>query len=145
LIRLLDYLDGENLLNRSVIVLTSDHGEEFWEHGQFEHGHALRPEVVRIPLLIVRPGGPGGVVRTDPASLVDVMPTLLGAAGLDVPRGLNRALFCRDAGFAHIGRYVTGLILSPNKTLQGIYALQVWEDNTHSSRRAMHEAIFEAG
>ena len=56
-----------------------------------------------------------------------------------------RPLFCREAGFAHIGRYVTGLILSPNKTLQGIYALQVWEDNTHPGRRAMHEAIFEAG
>jgi hypothetical protein len=56
-----------------------------------------------------------------------------------------RSLFCRDAGFEHIGRYVTGLIVSPNKTLQGIYALQVWEDSTHPSRRAMHEAIFEAG
>ena len=56
-----------------------------------------------------------------------------------------RPLFCREAGFAHVGRYVTGLILSSNKTLQGIYALQVWEDNTPPSRRAMHEAIFEAG
>jgi hypothetical protein len=56
-----------------------------------------------------------------------------------------RSLFCRDAGFEHIGRYVTGLILSPNKTLQGIYALQVWEDSAHPSRRAMHEAIFETG
>jgi hypothetical protein len=56
-----------------------------------------------------------------------------------------RSLFCRDAGFEHIGRYVTGLILSPHKTLQGIYALQVWEDSTHPSRRAMHEAIFETG
>jgi hypothetical protein len=40
---------------------------------------------------------------------------------------------------------VTGLILSPNKTLQGMYALQVWEDSTHPSRRALHEAIFETG
>ena len=56
-----------------------------------------------------------------------------------------RSLFCREAGFEHIGRYVTGLILSPNKTLQGMYALQVWEDHPHPSRRAMHEAIFEAG
>jgi hypothetical protein len=48
------------------------------------------------------------------------------------------ALFCRDAGCAHIGQYVTGLILSPDKTLQGIYALQVWEDSTHPSRHATH-------
>jgi hypothetical protein len=56
-----------------------------------------------------------------------------------------RALFGRDAGFEHIGRYVTGLILSPNKPLQGIDALQVWEASTQPSRRAMHEAIFETG
>jgi hypothetical protein len=56
-----------------------------------------------------------------------------------------RDIFCRDAGFEHVGRYVTGLILSPNKTLQGIHALQVWSDDPVPSRRAMHEAVFEAG
>jgi hypothetical protein len=55
-----------------------------------------------------------------------------------------RELFCRDEGFEHISRYVTGLILSPNKTLQGIYALQRWEEEP-PSRRAMHEAVFAAG
>jgi hypothetical protein len=56
-----------------------------------------------------------------------------------------RSLFCREAGFEHVGRYITGLILSPNKTLQGIYDLHVWEDGAPPSRRAMHEAVFEAG
>lgn len=56
-----------------------------------------------------------------------------------------REVFCREAGFAHIGRYITGLILSPQKTLQGIYNLQVWEDDQAPSRRAMHEAVLEAG
>jgi hypothetical protein len=56
-----------------------------------------------------------------------------------------REMFCREAGFDHVGRYVTGLILSPNKTLQGIYDAQVWEDSTQPSRRAMHAAVFEAG
>src|SRR4030095_13230816 len=41
--------------------------------------------------------------------------------------------------------YVTGLLLSPNKTLQGIYDVQVWEPGASRSRRAMHEAVFEAG
>ena len=54
-----------------------------------------------------------------------------------------RDLFCRDEGFAHVSRYITGLILSPNKTLQGIYDLQVW-DAESPSRRAMHAAVFEA-
>jgi hypothetical protein len=40
--------------------------------------------------------------------------------------------------------FITGLILSPNKTLQGVYDLQVWEGEA-PSRRAMHEAVFESG
>jgi hypothetical protein len=56
-----------------------------------------------------------------------------------------RAVFCRGEGFDHVSRYVTGLILSPNKTLQGIYAGQVWAAGAPRSRRAMHEAVFEAG
>src|SRR5438093_4179500 len=55
-----------------------------------------------------------------------------------------RDLFCRQEGVEHISRYVTGLILSPNKTWQGIYELHVWERHT-PSRRAMHAAVFEAG
>lgn len=56
-----------------------------------------------------------------------------------------RDLFCRDEGFEHIGRYVTGLLLSPHKTLQGIYDLQVESKGGKASRRAMHAAVFEAG
>src|SRR5262244_3043151 len=56
-----------------------------------------------------------------------------------------RDLFCREEGFEHISRYVTGLILSPHKTLQGIYDVQVWGADEKPSRRAMHEAVFEAG
>jgi hypothetical protein len=55
-----------------------------------------------------------------------------------------RSIFCRDEGFEHVSRYVTGLILSPNKTLQGMYDLQVWERQA-PSRRAMHAGVFEAG
>jgi hypothetical protein len=56
-----------------------------------------------------------------------------------------REVFCREAGFDHVSRYVTGLILSPNKTVQGIYDAQVWGDGAQPSRRAMHAAVFEAG
>ena len=48
-----------------------------------------------------------------------------------------REVFCRAEGFDHVSRYVTGLILSPHKTLQGIYDAQVWEGGA-PSRRAMH-------
>ncbi|MFO1431760.1 MAG: transposase [Candidatus Competibacteraceae bacterium] len=44
-----------------------------------------------------------------------------------------------------MSRYITGLLLSPNKTVQGIYAQQVWPEEQPASRRAMHAAVFEAG
>jgi DDE superfamily endonuclease len=54
-----------------------------------------------------------------------------------------RDLFRRSEGFEYVSRYVTGLLISPNKTSQGIYAAQVWE-GTKPGYRAMHEAVFEA-
>jgi hypothetical protein len=64
-----------------------------------------------------------------------------------IRRGLApyREVFCRAEGFDHVSRSVTGLLLSPNKTLQGLYDAQVWEPGAPRSRRAMHEAVFEAG
>ncbi len=55
-----------------------------------------------------------------------------------------RDLFRRDEGFEYVSRYVTGLIVSPKKTLQSIYAQQVWAEDK-PTRRTMHEAVFEAG
>lgn len=56
-----------------------------------------------------------------------------------------RSVFCRTAGFEHVSRYISGLLLSPNKTLQGIYEQWVWPEGSKVSRRAMHAAVFEAG
>jgi hypothetical protein len=63
-----------------------------------------------------------------------------------IQRGLApyRKLFCREEGFEHVSRYVTGLVLSPTKALQGMYDLQVW-DGEAPSRRVRHAAVFEAG
>jgi hypothetical protein len=63
-----------------------------------------------------------------------------------IRKGLRpyRDLFRRAEGFEYVSRYVTGLIVSPNKTLQGIYAQQVWEEHK-PTRRTMHEAVFEGG
>lgn len=73
----------EVLGDNDVVVLVSDHGEEFWDHGEFEHGHSLYDELIRVPLVVRAPGLPPG--RTDvPVSLVDLAPTLLHAAGLPV-------------------------------------------------------------
>lgn len=72
-----------------VLVVTSDHGEEFYDHGLFTH-HQLYDEVMRIPLIMVGSGRipPGERIAT-PVSLVDVPPTILGLAGVHPPRGLD--------------------------------------------------------
>lgn len=57
--------------------------------------------------------------------------------------GKYRDLFCRGAGFEQVSRYVTGLLLSGNKTLQGIAGQWVSDENL-GGRRAMHAAVFEA-
>ena len=56
-----------------------------------------------------------------------------------------REVFCRQAGFDHVRRYINGLLLSPNRTLQGIYAQIVWPAGKQVSHRAMNEAVFESG
>ena len=64
-----------------TVVVLADHGEEFWDHGDFEHGHSLYDELLHIPLLAWGPGFTAG--RYDePVSLIDVAPTLAAAAGL---------------------------------------------------------------
>jgi choline-sulfatase len=70
----------------ALVVFTADHGEEFLEHGDSGHGRTLFEESVRIPLILKLPGNRfGGTVVQAPASLVDVLPTVLGAAGVAAP------------------------------------------------------------
>jgi arylsulfatase A-like enzyme len=74
----------------TLVVFLSDHGDEFWEHGGFEHGHSLHEEVVRIPVAAWWPGRiDSGTVDAEPLSLADLMPTLLEAAGVEPPPGLD--------------------------------------------------------
>jgi arylsulfatase A-like enzyme len=78
-----DSLPGENL-----IVIHNDHGEEFWEHGGFEHNHTLYDDTTRGLLWIKPPGGTGHPAMTSPypATLQDIAPTLYDFAGLaDTP------------------------------------------------------------
>jgi arylsulfatase A-like enzyme len=72
-----------------LVVVTSDHGEELWDHGGFEHGHTLYDELVRVPLLVRWPDGRGRPPRADLARHEDLAPTILAAAGVDVPPSMT--------------------------------------------------------
>lgn len=81
--RLLADLDELGLLEDMLVVVTSDHGEAFLEHGELLHT-TLHEEVLRVPLLVHWPGGArAGERRSVPTASIDVAPTLLSAAGLD--------------------------------------------------------------
>ncbi|MCA9572498.1 MAG: sulfatase-like hydrolase/transferase, partial [Myxococcales bacterium] len=67
-----------------IVILHSDHGEELWDHGGAEHGHALWDELVRVPLIVRAPGVSPS--RNDvPVSLLDLAPTVLDLLGEPVP------------------------------------------------------------
>jgi arylsulfatase A-like enzyme len=90
----LAWMKKSGLYDRALIIVTSDHGEEFGDHGHFWHGTSLYRELIRVPLIIRFPNGAGaGTRRGETVSLVDVMPTSLQAAGIPPPAGLSgRAL-----------------------------------------------------
>jgi Arylsulfatase A and related enzymes len=75
----------------TIVVLTADHGEEFLDHGGWEHGTNLHDELIRVPLVIQAPSSPPGVIDTQ-VQLIDLFPTLLGMAGVPLHATSGRAL-----------------------------------------------------
>jgi arylsulfatase A-like enzyme len=77
-------LQDQNLADKTMVVIMSDHGEGFWEHGQEGHARTLFKEVQHVPLIIIPPFKiPGGVVVNEQVANVDIWPTILDI--LDLP------------------------------------------------------------
>jgi arylsulfatase A-like enzyme/uncharacterized membrane protein YbhN (UPF0104 family) len=96
-------LKRRGLYDDMTIVVTSDHGEEFFEHGGFWHGTTLYDEQVHVPLLLKLPKNQqGGSVVSHWVESIDIMPTLLRIAGLGVPAGVQGKdlMTASDAVFA---------------------------------------------
>jgi arylsulfatase A-like enzyme len=81
--RLLGSLARRGVLERTLVVVTSDHGEELMDHGSLDHVRTLHQEVVRIPLVLAGPGVPGGVRVPELMEAVDLSPTLLEVLGTE--------------------------------------------------------------
>ena len=79
---LLNELKRLRLYDESLIILTSDHGEEFWEHGHYYHGHTLYQELLHVPLIIKLPRRRESRVVEATVSTVAVTPTILDLAGI---------------------------------------------------------------
>jgi arylsulfatase A-like enzyme len=130
--RLLDHLKTRGRYEETLLILTADHGEEFQEHGGWLHAHTLYNELLHVPLIIKYPrrlAGVNGRVTEQPASLIDVVPTIrevLGAAwplsafrgesllGREVaPGGQTRAVYA-DNGSPPL----RALLWGPDKLIQ---------------------------
>jgi arylsulfatase A-like enzyme/Flp pilus assembly protein TadD len=82
--RLLRFLKEKGIYENTLIVLCGDHGESLGEHGEKTHGFFIYNATMHVPLIIRLPENAARVIA-DPVSLVDLMPTVLGAVGLEIP------------------------------------------------------------
>jgi arylsulfatase A-like enzyme len=106
--RLLDQLRRQGLLDNTVVIITSDHGEAFGDHGHFGHGPGVYLEEIGVPLVILSPGAPAGRVVESPISLRDLPATVVDLLGL-------------SAGSPFPGRSLTAYWQrAPGKVPQGI-------------------------
>ncbi len=138
---LLDGLRRYGVADRTVVIVTADHGEEFLEHGLLLHRAHLFDELLRVPLIVAGPGIPAGR-RDDQVQGIDLFPTLSARLGLTPPAGLpgrdllagpaDRTAFAETDGQANDGarraliaarRPDAKLILAPGDGAPALYDL----------------------
>jgi arylsulfatase A-like enzyme len=90
--RFLGELDKLGLTGKTLLVLTSDHGTEFYEHRRFDHGFTLYDEQIHVPLIVKLPGQTAGRAIADRISSIDVMPTVLDLLDVRVPETAKKQL-----------------------------------------------------
>ena len=138
--RLIEALRTSGKLDRTLVVVTADHGEEFYEHHNWRHGNQLYNEVVHVPLAFRLPGRLTPTRRDDLAMLVDVFPTVVNLVDPSpLEKGLDgRPLFAEadgvPAAFAEDwwlegGTYVSRMVR------QGSLKLQVTRDDARGLQR----------
>jgi len=101
--RLLAALKRRGCADNTVVVVTADHGEEFWDHGGVVHGHTLYDELVRVPMIVRFPPAvrPGTVVNRSVCH-ADLLPTVLELAGVPIPpQTRGRSLVPLFSGGSH--------------------------------------------
>ena len=120
------------ILDNTLIVVVSDHGEEFWDHGWTAHGHSVYQELTHSALLMWNPKLLPKVRRvSEPVQLIDVMPTVLDLLGLPAPsliQGQSLAPLSRGQAFRRRSPVMTSRFAHPGADVNG----PVLENRTNS-------------
>jgi arylsulfatase A-like enzyme/Tfp pilus assembly protein PilF len=127
--QLLDYLAAKQLTRKTVVVLTSDHGEGLGEHGELYHGYFIYNSTLHVPLIIYDPSRPRATgTVADNVSLIDVAPTLLASLGEPIPRQMQgRSLLGLMSGKTEAPQPIVAESLFPNLHFgwSGLYSVQL--------------------
>lgn len=85
--QIIDAVSGAQSSEETAIILVADHGEAFYEHDRWQHGAVFdfHEEILRVPLIIKAPGTRPGLRVDQMVSLIDVPPTILDLAGIEIP------------------------------------------------------------
>ncbi len=89
--KLIDRLKRQGLYERSMIIVTSDHGDFFGEHGLWSHGIGPYDQVHRVPLIIKYPRSATTGREEGYVQLIDILPTILKEVGIPIPAGIQGA------------------------------------------------------
>ncbi len=108
--RLLRGLAKRGRLDRTLVVITADHGEELWDHRKFFHGQSLYDELLHVPLLVRWPAFGHGRVVPDVVRTVDVAPTVAEALRHPAPPSDGRSLAPLARGDADAPRTAFALV-----------------------------------
>jgi choline-sulfatase len=115
--KFLEELRERKILDRAVVVISSDHGEEFMEHGSVLHDKLYRT-VTHVPLLLRLPEGEAaGLRRTDVVETIDIAPTVLDAVGVPAHTGMQ-------------GESLLRLIRGANSSFEGAVGELTWDPHT---------------
>lgn len=109
------------LMDKTVFIITSDHGTEFYEHRRLDHGFTLYQEQIHIPLLIRLPGQKGGSILHERHSSLDLMPTILDLLDVEVSAAAQKQMRGQSLAAAMKGEAQTGDLISETDYRQYTY------------------------
>lgn len=134
--RIFNKLNELNLTRNTIIIITADHGEEFYEHGLFDHMQ-LYDEVLHIPLIIKVPSGHDKIVIEQLVQSIDIMPTILDLVKIPInheSQGTNLLPLINDEKNASINNYIYA-----QKGNDSVVRSKEWKLYIHNNRSELYD------